>query len=54
MKTMKFYIDVKDDTKIAKAQDLSKIVIENLNELGYLDDNDYVKSYLIQSNRFLQ
>lgn len=29
-------------------------VIENLNELGYLDDNDYVKSYLIQSNRFLQ
>lgn len=29
-------------------------VIESLNELGYLDDNDYVKSYLIQSKRFLQ
>lgn len=29
-------------------------VIEDLNELGYLDDIDYVKSYLIQSDRFLQ
>ena len=32
VKTMKFYIDVKDDTKITKAQDLSDIVIENLSE----------------------
>lgn len=32
VKTMKFYIDVKQTTKINKAQDLSDIIIENLSE----------------------
>ena len=48
VKTMKFYIDVKEDTKITKAQELSNIVIKNLSDdiVNFYD----ISIYLTQKN----
>ena len=47
VKILKFYIDVKSKTKVTKAQDLSKIILENLSTeiLTYYD----IEIYLTQS-----
>jgi len=48
VKTMKFYIDVKEDTKIAASQELGNIVIKNLSDdiLKFYD----ISIYLTQKN----
>ena len=48
VKTMKFYIDVKDNTKIESAKKLSNIVIENLTDdiINFYD----ISIYLTQKN----
>lgn len=48
VKTMKFYVDVKDNTKIESAKKLSNIVIENLTDdiINFYD----ISIYLTQKN----
>lgn len=48
VRTMKFFIDVKDNTKIAKAQELSKIILDKLSTkvITYYD----IQIYLTQKD----